>query len=110
MHWIYLGLAIVFEVVATSALKATAGFSRPGPVTIVVIGYLAAFAFLGLSLKTLPVGVAYAIWAALGMVLIALAGWLAFGERLDLPAAAGIGLIIAGVILIGGFSDSVGPG
>ena len=108
MHWIYLGLAIVFEVVATSALKATAGFSRPGPVAIVVVGYLAAFGFLGLSLKTLPVGVAYAIWAALGMVLIALAGWLAFGERLDAPAAAGIGLIVCGVILIGGFSESVG--
>ncbi|MGK7294413.1 MAG: DMT family transporter [Candidatus Wenzhouxiangella sp. M2_3B_020] len=110
MHWIYLGLAIVFEVVATSALKASEGFSRPGPAAIVLVGYLAAFVFLGLSLKTLQVGVAYAIWAALGMVLIALAGWLAFGERLDLPAVAGIGLIIAGVILIGGFSDSVGPG
>lgn len=107
MHWIYLALAIFFEVAGTTALKATEGFTRPLPVIFVVAGYLAAFAFLGLSLKSLPVGVAYAIWAAFGMVLIAVTGWLVFGERLDPWAIAGIVLIIAGVVLIGGVSESV---
>jgi len=72
MHWIYLALAILFEVAGTTALKAAEGFTRPIPVVFVVLGYLAAFFFLGMSLKSLPVGIAYAIWAALGMVLIAL--------------------------------------
>lgn len=109
MHWIYLALAILFEVAGTTALKAADGFTRPWPVVIVVLGYIAAFFFLGLSLKHLPVGIAYAIWAALGMVLIALSGWLVFGERLDGWAIAGIGLIILGVALIGGVSGSVPP-
>lgn len=109
MHWLYLALAIVCEVIATSALKAAEGFSRPAPVAIVVAGYVAAFLFLGLSLRVLPVGVAYAIWAALGMVLIALAGWLVYGERLDGWAVAGIALIVAGVVMISVLSDSV-PG
>jgi len=109
MHWIYLALAILFEVVGTTALKAAEGFTRPWPVFIVVLGYLAAFFFLGLSLKSLPVGVAYAIWAALGMVLIAVSGWLLFDERLDAWAIAGIVLIIAGVVLIGAVSESVPP-
>jgi len=106
MHWLFLALAIVSEVIATTALKASSGFTRPGPVAVVVVGYLAAFAFLGLSLKVLPVGMAYAIWAAMGMVLIALAGWWAFGERLDAWALAGIAMIIAGVLLMGIVSDS----
>lgn len=109
MHWIYLALAIFFEVAGTTALKAAEGFTRPWPVVAVVIGYLAAFLFLGLSLKSLPVGVAYAIWAALGMVLIAFSGWLVFDERLDAWAIAGIVLIIAGVVLIGAVSESVPP-
>jgi len=109
MHWIYLAFAIVFEVMGTTALKAADGFSRPVPVLFVVFGYLAAFFFLGMSLKSLPVGVAYAIWAALGMVLIAVSGWLVFGERLDAWAIAGIILIIGGVVLIGAVSESVPP-
>jgi len=107
MHWIYLALAIVCEVVATTALKATAGFTRPLPVVIVVCGYLAAFLFLGLSLKSLPVGIAYAIWAAVGVVLVAFTGWAVFGERLDTWAIAGIVLIVIGTVLVTGFSDSV---
>lgn len=107
MHWIYLALAILFEVAGTTALKAADGFTRPWPVIIVVLGYVAAFFFLGLSLKSLPVGVAYAIWAALGMVLIAVSGWLVFGERLDAWAIAGITLIIVGVVLIGAVSGTV---
>lgn len=107
MHWIYLALAILCEVVGTTALKAAAGFTRPLPVMVVVVGYIAAFFFLGLSLKILPVGIAYAIWAAVGMVLIALVGWLVFGERLDMWAAAGIVLIVIGVVLVSGVSRSV---
>ncbi len=109
MHWIYLAFAILFEVAGTTALKAADGFSRPWPIVVVVLGYIAAFFFLGLSLKSLPVGVAYAIWAALGMVLIAVSGWLVFGEHLDGWAMAGIGLIIVGVVLIGAVSGSVPP-
>jgi len=109
MHWIYLAFAILFEVAGTTALKAADGFTRPWPVLIVVLGYLAAFFFLGLSLKSLPVGIAYAIWAALGMVLIAVSGWLVFGERLDAWAIAGIILIVAGVVMIGGISGAANP-
>jgi len=109
MHWIYLALAILFEVAGTTALKAAEGFTRPIPVVFVVLGYLAAFFFLGMSLKSLPVGIAYAIWAALGMVLIALSGWLVFDERLDAWAIAGIVLIIVGVVLIGVMSETVEP-
>lgn len=107
MHWIYLALAILCEVAGTTALKAAAGFTRPVPILFVVLGYLAAFFFLGLSLKSLPVGIAYAIWAAIGMVLIAITGWLAFGEKLDSWAVAGIVLIVIGVILVSGVSRSV---
>lgn len=106
MHWIYLSLAIACEVVGTTALKAADGFTRPLPVVIVVCGYLAAFAFLGLSLKSLSVGIAYAIWAAVGMVLVAISGWLMFDERLDAWAMTGIVLIIVGVVLISAVSDS----
>lgn len=109
MHWIYLALAILFEVAGTTALKAAEGFTRPWPVVFVVLGYLAAFFFLGLSLKSLPVGIAYAIWAALGMVLIAISGWLVFDEHLDAWAMAGIVMIIAGVVLVGAVSNSVPP-
>ena len=107
MHWVYLALAIVCEVVGTTALKAAEGFTRPMPVVIVVCGYLAAFLFLGLSLKSLPVGIAYAIWAAFGMVLVALIGWLAFDEKLDGWALAGIALIVVGTVLVSGISQSV---
>lgn len=110
MHWIYLALAIVFEVAGTTALKAAEGFTRPWPVVVVVLGYLSAFFFLGLSLKSLPVGIAYAIWAALGVVLITVSGWLIFGERLDGWAIAGIVLIVAGVVMIGGLSDAAHSG
>jgi len=107
MNWIFLGIAIVAEVIATSALKAADGFTRLGPSLVVVAGYVIAFYFLSLTLRTIPVGVAYAIWAGIGMVLIALIGWLLLGQRLDVPALAGIGLIIAGVVVINVFSESV---
>lgn len=106
--WLYLGIAIVAEVVATSALKASEGFTRWVPTTVVVIGYLLAFYFLALTLKTIPVGVAYAVWAGLGIVLITLAAWGVYGQKPDIPALAGMGLIVAGVLVINLFSESGG--
>lgn len=104
MAFVYLALAIVAEVVATSALKATEGFTRLWPSLIVVVGYVLAFYMLSLVLRTIPVGIAYAIWAGMGIVLVALVGALVFGQRPDLPAMLGIALIIAGVVVIQLFS------
>ena len=99
-QWIYLTVAIFSEVIATSALKATEGFSRLGPSLIVVAGYAAAFFFLSLTLRTIPVGLAYATWSGLGIVLIAIVGWLAFGQKLDAWAVLGMSLIVAGVLIM----------
>jgi len=104
--WIFLGIAIVAEVLATSALKASDGFTKPGPGVLVVGGYAIAFYFLALTLKAIPVGIAYAVWAGLGILLVALIGWLAFGQRLDLPAVIGMTLIVAGVLIISLLSKS----
>ncbi|QPP51714.1 DMT family transporter [Billgrantia campisalis] len=104
MAFVYLALAIVAEVVATSALKATDGFTRPGPSLLVVVGYAIAFFMLSLVLRTIPVGIAYAIWAGLGIVLVALLGIVVYGQRPDLPAVLGIGLIVTGVVVIQLFS------
>lgn len=100
----YLLIAIVFEVVATSALKASASFTRLLPSVVVVIGYVGAFWFLSLTLKTIPVGIAYALWSGVGIVLISLVGWLWFKQSLDLPALIGMALIVAGVLTINLFS------
>ena len=104
--YLYLAIAIAAEVIATSALKASDGFTRPGPSLVVAAGYAIAFYFLSLVLKTVPVGVAYAIWSGAGIVLIALIGWAVLKQPLDLPALAGIGLIVAGVAVIQLFSKS----
>ena len=106
-QWIFLSVAIVSEVVATSALKASEGFSRLWPSLIVVVGYAAAFYFLSLTLKTIPVGVAYAIWSGAGVALIALIAWLLFGQSLDIPAIIGLLLIVAGVVVLNVFSRTV---
>lgn len=100
----YLLTAIVFEVAATSALKASASFTKLWPSVVVVAGYAAAFWFLSLTLKTIPVGVAYAVWSGVGIVLISLVGWLWFKQSLDLPAVIGMSLIVAGVLTINLFS------
>jgi small multidrug resistance pump len=100
MKWAYLLVAICAEVAATSALKASAGFTRLTPSIAVVIGYCVAFYFLSLTLDTIPVGISYAIWSGIGIVLISIIGWLCFGQHLDAPAVAGIALIIAGVAVI----------
>lgn len=107
MKWIYLGLAIVFEIIATSSLRQTDGFTKWLPSLLTICGYCASFYFLSLSLRTIPVGIAYAIWSAVGMVMIALIGYVLFGQKLDLAAIVGIGLIIAGVISLSLFSNSV---
>ena len=106
-NWIYLFVAITSEVIATSALKSSEGFTVLVPSTIVVVGYIAAFYFLSLTLSTIPIGVAYAIWAGVGIAMITLIGWGLFSQKLDLPAIAGILLIVSGVIVMYGFSDSV---
>ena len=105
-HWLFLGIAIVAEVTATSALKASEGFSRLWPSAVVVLGYGVAFYFLSLTLRTVPVGVAYAIWSGLGVVLVALLSWWLFGQTLDLAALLGMGLIVAGVLVMNLFSSS----
>ncbi len=105
--YLYLGIAIVAEVIATSALKASEGFTRTGPSLIVAIGYGIAFYFLSLVLKTVPMGVAYAIWSGVGIVLIAAIGWLLMKQPLDFPALLGIGLIVAGVAVIQLFSKTI---
>ena len=104
--WLYLGIAIVAEVIATSALKASENFTKLWPAVTVVIGYGIAFYCLSLTLKTLPVGVAYAVWSGVGIVLISLVGWLIFRQTLDLAALLGMGLIVAGVVVINVFSKS----
>lgn len=106
-QWIFLSVAIVSEVIATSALKASEGFSRLWPSAIVIVGYAAAFYFLSLTLKTIPIGVAYAIWSGVGVALITLISWVLFGQSLDLPGIIGISLIVAGVIVLNLFSTAV---
>ena len=99
-----LALAIVAEVVATSALQASAGFTRPGPSVLVVLGYGVAFYCLSITLRTVPMGVAYALWSGLGIVLITAAGWLLYRQRIDAAALLGMALIVAGVAVIQLFS------
>ncbi|KAB0672084.1 multidrug efflux SMR transporter [Oryzomonas sagensis] len=109
MAYVYLLVAIVAEVIGTSALKASEGFSRLIPSTLVVLGYGIAFYCLSQVLKSIPVGVSYAIWSGLGIVLISVVGAVFFKQALDLPAILGMALIIAGVAVINLFSTSVRP-
>ena len=106
MGYLYLGIAVAAEVIATSALKASDGFTRPLPTVVVALGYGIAFYFLSLVLKTVPVGVAYAIWSGLGVVLVTAVSWWLYGQALDGPALLGMGLIIAGVLVMNLFSAS----
>ncbi len=107
MNWIYLCVAIVAEVIATSLLKPSEGFTRLWPSVAVVLGYSVAFFLLSLTLRTIPVGVAYAVWSGMGIVLVTLVAWLAFGQKMDLPAMIGMGFIIAGVAILNLFSRSL---
>jgi small multidrug resistance pump len=103
--WIFLSVAILTEVVATSALKASDGFSRIMPSIVVIVGYVFSFYFLSLALKTIPVGIAYATWAGLGIVLITVIAWVMYGQKLDLGALVGMTLILAGVVVMNLFSS-----
>ncbi|MWJ28670.1 QacE family quaternary ammonium compound efflux SMR transporter [Halomonas sp. ZH2S] len=105
MAFVYLILAIIAEVVATSALKASSGFTQPMPTLVVVVGYGLAFYLLSLVLRSLPVGLAYAIWAGLGIVLVTVVGMVVYGEKPDLPAVIGIGFIVVGVVTLQLFSN-----
>lgn len=107
LNYAYLLVAILFEVAATTALKQTHGFTRLAPSLVTVTGYALAFYFLALTLRTMPVGIVYALWSGAGIVLITAIGWVWFRQALDLPALAGIGLIMAGVAVINLFSRTV---
>lgn len=107
MSFAFLAAAIAAEVAATMALKASHGFARLGPTGASLVGYGIAFYFMSLAMRTVPVGVIYAVWSGVGIVLIAALSWVLHDEKLDLPALAGIGLILAGVLVINLFSASV---
>ena len=104
--WLYLAVAIVTEVIGTSALAPSQGFTKPVPTIIVLISYAAAFYLLSQTLHTIPVAVAYAVWSGAGVALITLIAWAMFGQRLDAFALLGIGLIVAGVLVIRILSDA----
>lgn len=105
-HYIYLILAIVAETIATSALQASQQFTRTLPAIICLAGYGISFYLLSLALKFMPVGIVYAIWAGLGIVLIGLIGLFVFGQKLDFAAVLGMAMIVAGVIVIHVFSNT----
>lgn len=106
MHYVILIGAIIAEVVATSALQASQQFTRIGPSITVVIGYGISFYLLSLTLKVMPLGIVYAVWSGMGLMLVAGIGWLIFGQRLDLPAILGLTLILAGILIINLFSET----
>lgn len=99
--------AIAAEVIATTALARSDGFTRVGPSLVMVVGYCFAIWCLGLVLRTMPTGIAYAIWSGFGIVLITAVAWIYYGQKLDTPAVIGLGLIIAGVVVVNLFSNSV---
>jgi len=107
MSYVYLLLAIAAEVIATSALKAAEGFTKPWPTLVVALGYTAAFFLLSLIVQTMPLGVVYAIWSGAGIVLVAVAGAIWFKQVPDGPAIVGMGLILAGVVVVNLFSKTV---
>ncbi|MBA4288895.1 MAG: multidrug DMT transporter [Pseudomonas sp.] len=106
--YIFLAIAIAAEVVATTSMKALDGFNKPLPLLLVVAGYGIAFWMLSLVVKTIPVGIAYAIWAGMGIVLVSIAAVFLYQQKLDLPAILGMALIVSGVVVIQLFSQSTG--
>jgi small multidrug resistance pump len=108
MHYLYLAAAIVCEVAGTSALKLSDGMTRLGPSVVVVVGYVLAFFLLSLTLRSVPVGIAYAIWSGVGIVLISIVGAIWFKQTLDFAAFAGMLMIIGGVAVIYLFSATAG--
>jgi small multidrug resistance pump len=108
LHYVYLVFAVIAETIGTTALQASQQFTRLGPSILVVIGYGLAFYLMALTLRHMPVGIVYAIWSGLGIFFIAVIGWLVFGQKLDLPAVLGLGLIMAGILIIHLFSKTSG--
>ncbi|WP_108858597.1 multidrug efflux SMR transporter [Ruegeria sp. Alg231-54] len=106
--YLILLLAVFAETIGTTALQASQQFSRFWPSVLVVVGYGVAFYLLGLTLKFIPVGIVYAIWSGLGIVLIAIIGFIVFGQRLDWPAVLGLAMILAGILIIHLFSSTAG--
>ncbi|MFU8927191.1 MULTISPECIES: DMT family transporter [Acinetobacter] len=106
MSYVFLAIAIISEVIATSALKASNGFTVLVPSLITIVGYVIALFCLSLTLKTIPVGIAYAIWSGAGIILISTVGWVLYKQQLDLAALIGLGLMISGIIVINVFSKS----
>lgn len=106
LHYIYLLAAIIAETIGTSALQASQQFSRFWPSMLVIIAYAISFFLLSMTLRVMPVGIVYAIWSGLGIVLIAIIGFVVFHQRLDLPAMLGLAMIIGGVLVIHLFSSS----
>ena len=106
--WALLLVAILAETAATTALKASEGFTRLWPSVVVVTGYALAFYLLAKTMRTIPVGISYAVWSGVGVVLIAIAGWALYDQKLDTPALIGIGLILSGVLVLNLFSKTAG--
>ncbi len=106
-NYLYLGIAILGETIATSTLKSTQGLTRLWPTVVVAVGYAVAFYLLSVIVQTLPVGIVYAIWSGAGIVLVTVAGCLWLRQTLDIPALIGIGLILLGVLVINLYSKSV---
>ncbi|NLD94407.1 MAG: multidrug efflux SMR transporter [Fibrobacter sp.] len=107
MKWLFLSIAIFAEAIATSALKSSEGFTKLIPSIVVIAGYGIAFFFLSLTLKSIPIGIAYAIWSGVGITLISIIGYFVFKQQIDFPAIIGISLIISGVIVINMFSKTI---
>ncbi|MCV2892344.1 SMR family transporter [Lentibacter sp. XHP0401] len=106
MPYIYLAIAVAFETIGTSAMQASQQFTRLWPSVLVVAAYAISFYFLSMVLRFMPVGVVYALWSGLGIVFIAMIGFVVFGQKLDLPAVLGLGLIITGIVVIQLFSNA----
>ena len=108
LGYLYLSIAIVMEVIATSSMKALDGFNKPLPLVLVVVGYAVSLFLLSIVVKTVPVGVAYAIWSGLGIVLVSIVALIIYQQQLDLPAIIGMSLIVAGVVVMQLFSKTTG--
>jgi small multidrug resistance pump len=106
--YLFLGIAIAAEVIATTSMKALDGFNKPLPLILVVAGYGLSLWLLSLVVKTIPIGIAYAVWAGLGIVMVSIAALFVYEQKLDLPAMLGMGMIVAGVVVIQLFSSTAG--
>ncbi len=106
--YLYLGIAIASEVIATTSMKAIDGFNKPLPLVLVIVGYAISFWMLTLVVRSIPVGVAYAVWAGLGIVLVSIAAAIIYSQKLDVPAMLGMAMIVAGVVVIQLFSSTTG--